>query len=160
VARFHNGDWFGTYYKVRPLGWRNRIPFMVSFPYSVDDKIKFSIKVTEVGKKQLNELDIYETLPGSGKSRLLEKNKELPNDSIYCKFDDESYMIEGEVKYTLGNPQKGSYIPLMSGTILGPEYFWTRGILPFVFIMLSGVIGIFLEKLLGITNVIIEIIQR
>lgn len=146
MARFERDSYNGTHYKLRPLGWRRIFPSGWVFPYFVPSKIRFSIRITRlsgVNPPPLNQLDIYEVLPNK-EPRLLTRNKSLNYHERFCKFDNESFSEEGEIKYVLGEPNTANYFPLVVAKVYSTDDVWLRILLPII----AGGLGIVLGWLL------------
>lgn len=125
MARFIDGHWRGTYWKVRPLGWRRYCHPKFVFPYMIGDRIQFTLEVLKRETSQspkLNQLEIFEVFP-KYKDKLLSTTQFCSDEETICEYKDEKVTTEpGRVEYWVGNPQGNDSFPLiLAGTYCGDK---------------------------------------
>lgn len=120
---FIDGNWMGTKYIVKPLGWRKFFPKYIIPNYYAPEKIRFMIKITsmeDLCPVTLKRFRIFEIIPGKEIREITEHRGIDAESNSYC-FNDVSNTNEGIVNYVIGEPGKEDCHELIEVNVLSRE---------------------------------------
>jgi len=136
MAKFYDGNWFGTHYKVMPIEksvlyefppFRLKIGstprFRITFPYFTSNKVKFIVREVkrDKGFKPLTNFKIYETysiLGGETTTRPIDMSDKVSHDERQIEIRDETeFPFKGQVVYSIDKPGSPDYRTLASADL-------------------------------------------
>lgn len=152
MAKFYDGEWFGTIYEIIPLNRRImiKVPSWLSGeefgyywtrPYYDKNRVKFKIKIKRFGEKNLSEFNIVEDYPmpgGKRTTRELDTNKKLSSCAKeYDNTNETEFFSEGEVIYSLGGTETKDKRILVKVDFLSGDKAYAK----FEEIITGGIVG-------------------
>ena len=160
MAKFYDGEWFGTHYKIIPIDkcyiWipslfsKTKKPYRITLPYYDRNRIKFKVKVLRFGTKYLQDFNIvqdYSIPDGSRRKTTVPTNKNLPvTKEDFDNINEIEFISEGEIFYSLGEIYSDDWIPLVEARLFKTENIFHNSIGLFI----SGLIGLIFGILLMI----------
>lgn len=156
MAKFYEGEWFGTEYEIKPLNRRVAIkvptwlsgeefPYYWTRPYYDKNKVKFKIIIKKFGTKQLRDFNIVEDypLPGGkmGHRDDIDTNKHLPTGKEeHDNVNETEFFSEGEVIYSIGGIETKDRRILVKADFLSGDKAYAK----FEEIIKGGIVGAFI----------------